>query len=791
MTQYLALLFPDAPDDAWLVVSWLQGPNDFRSQWFMMAQQADAIAWLLRVSPLYNTYIGLGLRHPQCQPSSTSRGTSAEVCAIGGLWVELDHTAGVHSATNLPTPDELTTFLHTMPFEWSLLVDSGGGIHAYLLFRELWYLTSQEEYARAALLLRRFQRGIQAQASNHGWKVDSTADLARVLRPAGTINHKATMPLPVHIAQETDARYNPLAIETAPWLPIIEDTYTPPLEGLTFPATDLERITAGCAWLAHCQTDAAILPEPEWYAMLGIVGRCADGVAASHDWSSTYPRYDVGETTKKLEHALAAAGPRTCSAIRYDLGGEPYCQQCPNWQKVKSPIVLGMAAKATLEVNGHAKDSAAASTILWTTGLGRDPETHAAWYLEAVQPFIANSKRGIVDANNTTIMAFLENHSYWQDKLWWNAMSNRPMFEEQEINDNVVTELGAIFGKKHTLPIRTNNILMRCLAAVCWKQQRDPLQDWLRSLGGWDGVLRLDTWLEECTGVASTALHQWLSRILPVSMVARAFDPGCLYRNVIVFEGPEEYRKSSLVAALVPFKQWHLSMVSSFGDKDVPMLIQGIWIAELSELDSLSRTEGTRLKSFISDTEDSYVPKWQLFRTSPKRRTIFIGTTNESTWIKDPTGNTRFWPIRILHPMDVEYFVSIREQLLAEAMVWYTDHLKTWWDIPYEVQTQAKEAREERRQASIYESDLALWLHTGRFTAAQLPGSTLTPINGETTWLEIATGFLRLDTPEKWKDQNLQKQVGHALKALGWEQKVVKRGGKSLRVWREEPPPPF
>lgn len=803
--RYLDLLYPGAPDDAWVVVSWFTPGSDvWASAWYHAADREGLIACIATHAATAHVYLGLGLRHPRCMPSATTRGTSADVLAIGALWIEFDHREGSHAAANLPTVPELRRFIDELPFSFSLLVDSGGGFHGYCHFKELWILDNEQERAKAALLLQRFQRTLQLRMAEHGWHVDSTADLARVLRPPETWNHKTSPTLPVTILEETPIAYNPSDLDDAPWMATIDDMYIPPpaQHNGAFPPTALAPIVAGCAWLQHCQTDAARLPEPEWYAMLGIVGRCIDGEAQAHVWSAPYPGYDARKTAHKLKHALEDAGPRKCHGIRYSCNADAYCANCSHWGRVVSPIVLGMPRTAptddplgsTLPAPapvGWGRNGVAAASPQDTpnplTGM-RDPEQASAWFQEQVKLY--ENKKGIIAANNTTIMAFLQNHSYWQGKLWWDDLANKAMVGEQPLTDALVTQIGALFGKKHALPIQNDRHLARCIEASCIEHRRDPLQDWLMALPGWDGVPRLHNWLIDCAGVIATAYHQYVSAILPISMIARAFDPGCLYRNVIILEGPEEYRKSTFVAALVPFKSWRLSLVSSFESKDVPMLIQGIWIAELTELDSLSRTAETRLKSFISDTEDAYVPKWQIFRTAPKRRTIFVGTTNEHTYFRG-TGNTRFLPVRIEHPIDVEGFLEQRDQLFAEAMLWYGDHRETWWSMPEEVRLEANLAREERREVSIYEGDLGIWLATERFKTARELGATSIPIEHETTWAEIATGFLRLDTPEKWKDMNLQRQVGSALKALGWSQKVGKREGKSVRVWRYEPPVPF
>lgn len=106
------------------------------------------------------------------------------------------------------------------------------------------------------------------------------------------------------------------------------------------PAPHVDAILECCAWLRHTRDDAATLSEPEWYAMLSILGRCEEGTRLAHDWSRPHSFYSYEETSQKLRHAVESAGPRTCRDI-YVNGGEPYCAECPQFAKIKSPIVLG------------------------------------------------------------------------------------------------------------------------------------------------------------------------------------------------------------------------------------------------------------------------------------------------------------------------------------------------------------------------------------------------------------------------------------------------------------------
>jgi hypothetical protein len=350
---YFDLLYPAAPGDAFHVMSWRSHPDaPLKNQWVRCADATNLIDHIVQSTPELEIWLGVGLRHPGCTPASDRRGKNEDIYAIPGLWIDLDHSGGVHVAQHLPTPQELLAFIHELPFTFSLLIDTGGGYHGYCLFKEMWLLATPAERHVAALLLRCFQRTIQTRAAERGWKVDCTADLARILRPAGTYNHKTKPCKPATILQEDAIRYNPSDIADAPWLATIEETYTPSTDTGDFPQPPLDPIVNGCRWLQHCRDDAAALPEPEWYVMLGIVGRCVEGEQIAHAWSAPYPRYTAAETAQKLRHALQY-GPRTCSTIRFDLGGEEHCRTCQHWQKIKSPIVLGLPRMQDSQQHRH------------------------------------------------------------------------------------------------------------------------------------------------------------------------------------------------------------------------------------------------------------------------------------------------------------------------------------------------------------------------------------------------------------------------------------------------------
>jgi hypothetical protein len=189
--------------------------------------------------------------------------------------------------------------------------------------------------------------------------MDGTADLCRLLRLPGTYNRKQAEPVPVRYEViEGGRRYNPsdfeefLELEADPELKAHLQGPAP-----EHPKADFRRVLDGCRWVKHCKDDAATLPEPEWYRMLSIVGRCRDGSAIAQQLSKPYPNYSEVETTKKLKQAMGASGPTTCAFVGGDLGRSDYCAQCNYRGKIKSPIVLGMPKRSSHNSDAYVPQS--------------------------------------------------------------------------------------------------------------------------------------------------------------------------------------------------------------------------------------------------------------------------------------------------------------------------------------------------------------------------------------------------------------------------------------------------
>ena len=158
-----------------------------------------------------NCYFGIGIRR-QRPGNGVARGKADDIIGIPGLWLDLDyHSSGVHK-TRHPLPpieDAALSLLDTAPYKPSLIVHSGHGLQVYWLFKEIPCFDTKDDRETFSRLCRGWQHLFQRAARDKGWHVDSTADLARVLRIPGTRNLKTDEPREVNVPEANDFRYEP------------------------------------------------------------------------------------------------------------------------------------------------------------------------------------------------------------------------------------------------------------------------------------------------------------------------------------------------------------------------------------------------------------------------------------------------------------------------------------------------------------------------------------------------------------------------------------------------------
>jgi hypothetical protein len=204
------------------------------------------------------------------------------------------------------------------------------------------------------------------------------------------------------------------------------------------------------------------------------------------------------------------------------------------------------------------------------------------------------------------------------------------------------------------------------LALIGERRAYHPVRDYLDALQ-WDGVPRLDGWLARYAGAAETDLHAAFSRKMLCAAVRRARDPGCKFDHILVLQGQQDLGKSSLIRSLCHDPAWFTDQAKVGADaKETIERTSGAWLVELAELDGLGRREANAVKSFVTTVTDKARPAYGRYTIEKPRQFVLFGTTNESAFLTDLTGNRRWWLVKVKN-CDIAGLKAVRDQLWAEA----------------------------------------------------------------------------------------------------------------------------
>lgn len=174
-----------------------------------------------------------------------------------------------------------------------------------------------------------------------------------------------------------------------------------------------------------------------------------------------------------------------------------------------------------------------------------------------------------------------------------------------------------------------------------------PIREYLSALPEWDGVPRVDTLLIDYLGAEDNSYVRAVTRKTLCAAVRRVQEPGVKFDTMLVLNGPQGIGKSTLISRLAG--EWFSDSLnlSDTKDKTAAEKLQGYWILEIGELAGLRKAEVETLRSFLSRQNDIYRAAFGRRATPHPRQCIFFGTTNaESGYLRDTTGNRRFWPVK-------------------------------------------------------------------------------------------------------------------------------------------------
>lgn len=302
----------------------------------------------------------------------------------------------------------------------------------------------------------------------------------------------------------------------------------------------------------------------------------------------------------------------------------------------------------------------------------------------------------------------------------------------------------------------------RALWAVASRDQRDEIARYLDGLK-WDRKSRVDTWLIDYAGVADTPYARAVARAWLVSAVGRALNPGCQADHVLVLEGAQGLKKSSLLRALAG-DAYFGDTLPDISNKDASLVILRTWIQELAELEAIGKKETPTVRAFITRRVELFRPPYGKGVVSVPRRMVFCATTNEDDYLRDPAGNRRYWPV-LCSVCNVDGLLEVRDQLWAEAVELYKTGEPNYL-ADSDMAAAAKAEQRMRERVDLWESKVERHLDGLAYT----------------TLAEIC-GVLQLVSERQ--NQEASSRIVLILKKLGWFQPKtpVRVNGKRERRW--------
>lgn len=241
-----------------------------------------------------------------------------------------------------------------------------------------------------------------------------------------------------------------------------------------------------------------------------------------------------------------------------------------------------------------------------------------------------------------------------------------------------------------------------------------PIREFIESLPEWDKIPRVDTLLVDYLGAADTAYVRAVTRKTLCAAISRVLRPGCKFDSMLVLNGPQGVGKSTLIAKLAG--EWFSDSLNlgDTKDKTAAEKLQGYWILEIGELAGLKKAEVETLRSFLSRQNDIYRAAFGKRATPHLRQCAFFGTTNaESGYLRDTTGNRRFWPVKTPGSGKKQSWNLTHEEILqiwAEALVYVRQGEKLY--LSAEMDALAKDEQREAMESDEREGLVREYLDT-------------------------------------------------------------------------------
>ncbi len=298
-----------------------------------------------------------------------------------------------------------------------------------------------------------------------------------------------------------------------------------------------------------------------------------------------------------------------------------------------------------------------------------------------------------------------------------------------------------------------------------------PVRNYLAGLE-WDGIERLDTWLAAYLDAEDNELTRAYARKTLIGAVRRIRQPGAKHDTVLVLQGRQGRGKSSAICALCPDEDWFTDSLGIGDDeKEVIEHTAGKWLVEMAELAGMGKRDANQAKAMISRKVDRARLSYGRLNTERPRQFVLFGTVNEAQYLRDPTGNRRYWPASISGRLDPDEardnIARDRDQLWAEAA--YYEARGEGSTLPKHLWQTAADSQRDRLIVDPWQERLEAHLDGREFIASEEIYETLGVLTAQ-------------------RNPSVSQRIAGILNGLGYER--VRRRIEGRNTWGYAPTVP-
>lgn len=348
----------------------------------------------------------------------------------------------------------------------------------------------------------------------------------------------------------------------------------------------------------------------------------------------------------------------------------------------------------------------------------------------------------------------------------WSRAGGLPPVPPGELNDRHATYAGLWLSKRENVSWK-KEALREALEYAAHLNGFNPLTEYLDGCASrWDRRPRIAEWLSSYASVERSVYTSSVARMWLISAVARAYKPGAQVDHMLILEGDQGEKKTTLARVLASGVDGaFLAKLPRLSDGErAAFAIQGKWIGEVGELDALRGASATMVKDFLTITEDNFRPPYGRYYVKRGRTIVFVGTTNQHAYLEDETGARRFWPVRV-GKIDRDALERDRDQIWGEAVIAFRRG-EQWWPTDDLVPVFSA-AQDDRYEADGWEDLLQSLLDVG---APVTIGDCFRTLN------------VGLDSNLDWTKSD-QRRIVSILRRAKWTSRNLRIDGVRSRRW--------